>query len=616
VADTLKHYLNSVSSGLGAIVKIRFGLIGVGLILAVMSRSSTGQIRETVVYERVVNEWFEGPLTRMQIAGDGAFAAFALLGGGRSLQFVPLNASTQKEPENVRGFEPPIEAVMNCGPGFAFKGKRGTERGWFIPNGSALNLSSAPPQARLKCSANLAGIAYYLSGGSSTNVFLTVNGKTEEHKITGRITGAAFSPDGSAFYALAFSPDERSVLYRITPGNTDAHIIADNIDASPFETGIAVSPDGRSVFIPLASSEAPLNADRHIPRLSRWLKIYRLDVSNGARHVVTESNNDNVDPTVVNGALYWNRIKLRQQIVIVPINGGEAKSLVSDGELPMWSPDGKRISYSIGDWRLADWALNLDVAYSTVDIQKQTASAPKNFVKGYHEDFPAAWSPDGHWIAFHSHRSKTPVAAYDSPGSADDIFLRRAEDLNAPEIRLTNFGWETWPAFWSPDGRKLICSSWEKGGQPGIDKLWVLTIDPATGSLLSTEKLPLSPEIHSPEWPAWSPDGKEIAVVDNLGSGKRSIWIMQLNGTHAQKLVDFTSSTSGGVSWSGDGKTLVYSGLADGHMQLFSIARSDGSPRQLSHDSGNLMHPAISPDGKWIACTRVVQSAEIHRLPL
>jgi hypothetical protein len=33
---------------------------------------------------------------------------------------------------------------------------------------------------------------------------------------------------------------------------------------------------------------------------------------------------------------------------------------------------------------------------------------------------------------------------------------------------------------------------------------------------------------------------------------------------------------------------------------------SGGAPRQLTHDSCHLMHTRVSPDGRWIACTRIV----------
>jgi TolB protein len=196
------------------------------------------------------------------------------------------------------------------------------------------------------------------------------------------------------------------------------------------------------------------------------------------------------------------------------------------------------------------------------------------------------------------------------------VYLRLAGDIHAPEIRLTDFGWETGAAYWSPDGQKLLFASYKRGGASGISKLWVVTVDTQKGAALKAEMLPLAEDIRSTRAGMWSPDGKEIAIEDDRGAGKRSLWIVRADGSHPEKLLDYESTTYGGLDWTRDGKTIVYSGLGGDRLQLFSVPRSGGAPRQLTHDSGNLMHPRVSPDGRRIACTRIVQSKQIWRRPL
>jgi Tol biopolymer transport system component len=81
-------------------------------------------------------------------------------------------------------------------------------------------------------------------------------------------------------------------------------------------------------------------------------------------------------------------------------------------------------------------------------------------------------------------------------------------------------------------------------------------------------------------------------------------------------LLDYHGTTYDGLDWTPDGRNIIYSGLAGDKLQLFSIPRVGGTPTQLTHDAGNLMQPRVSPDGKWIACTRIVQSKQIWRRPL
>ena len=564
---------------------------------------AAGQTRapgDVLVFDHPSNQWFEGPSTEVTLSPDAQWALFGGFSG--RVQLFSLKTRHEDAGRLNAGLNG-VQTAGFCGQkGLIRLADRGSDKRWFLPDLESKQLSSLPPDAIFQCSADGSEIAYYRPGELEGGLFAGPLGELKNYQVAGKITSMAFTPDGNALYAMVFRDTGESSLIRILPQSKSTKTLATKLDASPERGSIAIAPDGRSIYVALATSGAPNNEARHRPEADRWLKIYQLDLATGARHPVVESaREDNFEPAVIGGNLYWSRNLIEDSIVVVPVAGGAAAEIVTGGEVPMWSPDNKRIGYTFGGWRLADWALDLDAAVVGVDEKGQRSSVPAVIISGYHEDFPPAWSPDGHWIAFHSHRSKTPVPEYSSAGSTDDIYLRKADDPQAPEIRLTDFGWETGPAYWSPDGQKLLYSSWVRGGEPRIDKLWVTTVDLELGRALRTDLLPLPAEIRSAQWAAWSPDGKEIAIEDNRGGGMRNLWIVREDGSQPVKVLDYQGTTYGGLDWTADGKNIIYSALAGEGLQLFSVPRGGGASQQLTHDSGNLMHPRVSPDGRWIA---------------
>jgi hypothetical protein len=109
---------------------------------------------------------------------------------------------------------------------------------------------------------------------------------------------------------------------------------------------------------------------------------------------------------------------------------------------------------------------------------------------------------------------------------------------------------------------------------------------------------------------------QEIAIEDDLGGKQRTLWVVGADGSHPERLLDYVGTTHDGLDWTRDGKAIIFAGLAGDRLQIFSERRSGGKALPLTSDSGNLMHPRVSPDGRWIACTRIIQSKQIWRHPL
>ncbi|MGD0840712.1 MAG: protein kinase [Candidatus Acidiferrales bacterium] len=147
----------------------------------------------------------------------------------------------------------------------------------------------------------------------------------------------------------------------------------------------------------------------------------------------------------------------------------------------------------------------------------------------------------------------------------------------------------------SPDG-KTLAEAYEDPQSSNID-LWL--VDLARGV---PTRLTFDPSAHG--WPTWSPDGSEIAFSSTT-SGNLSIYEKAANGTgNSQPLIDDTSEKMLG-DWSRDGRYIAYSRLdtqGGGGLNIWILPLfGDKKPFPLVQSQFNLLTPAFSPDGKWLA---------------
>ena len=563
--------------------------------------------------------WFEDVGSCARISPDGKWAIYGLPG---RLKLIELS-SGREDSERLSGGLDSIRSAVFYGDDLARLGRRGRERGWFLPSHSGLQLSSIPFDAMPEWSPDSSRVAFYRSTElEQPKIYVGTSEKQESFRLEGRPTTLVWSPDGRMVYLTLSDERGDTSLVRFTVADGKLETIQRDMDANLlFPHTMGISSNGRYIYLGLASPNNPNNEARHRPDMDRYLDVYEMDLKTGARRVVVKSPVDDFAPTVRNGYLYWTRATVHDAIVVAHAAGGAVHVVVEGGSVPSWHPSGRQLAFTYGGWRIADWALNLDAGLIGIKANGEADSKPKPFITGWHEDFTPSWSPDGKWIAYHSHRSPTPVPMYTSSGSADDIWLRPALAGTTEETRLTDYGWEAGPADWSPDGRKLVFCSWEKGGQPGISVAWVVTIDPLRGRALSHEKLALPQPIKNAEMAAWSPKGDEIAIEEKTSDDQHTIWVISIAGNRAEKIIEYPMATYGGLDWTPDGKNIVYAALADGRMQIFSIPRTSGqakqlAPKKLTNETDNLFLPQVSPDGRWIACTRIQRTKEIWRVKL
>jgi Tol biopolymer transport system component len=172
---------------------------------------------------------------------------------------------------------------------------------------------------------------------------------------------------------------------------------------------------------------------------------------------------------------------------------------------------------------------------------------------------------------------------------------------------LTSYPGSEGQAAFSPDGNQ-IAFVWN--GLSGNNKdIYVKILGAATPLRLTTDP---ADDVS----PAWSPDGRFIAFMRH-GNRQNAIYIVPVIGGAERRIHVLTDTVSweyAGVTWSKDGKQLIFpdratpqapSSLFSIFINTLAIQRLTSPPREWDGD----WSPVVSPDGSKIAFIRGAESS-------
>lgn len=154
-----------------------------------------------------------------------------------------------------------------------------------------------------------------------------------------------------------------------------------------------------------------------------------------------------------------------------------------------------------------------------------------------------AVSPDGRYLAFLSEKNLFEVDLFLADAKTGRIIRTLTKKVSSTHVDEFNFIESA--GAWSPDSRKFAFSVFNKG----INRM--LVVDVASGS-----------------------------VIDDVAMGKAE---------------QFSN-----LSWSPDGKSMVFQGLADGYVDLYLYNFDTKQVKQLTNDKYTDYQPSFSRDGKKI----------------
>ncbi len=348
----------------------------------------------------------------------------------------------------------------------------------------------------------------------------------------------------------------------------------------------ALSPDGAVLYF--AS-----------PNERETLDLWSFRESDGRVEKLTSFARDTYAPSVDDaGRVLFKVQDYRTFLAMAPAAGGETTALTTfQSETPSWDTTSGRIAFTFGNWRRVLDDRNYPDISQHVGFIRLDASLPAEAPHGIvsastSEDQGQAFSPDGKWIAFHSHY-----------GPSDDIWIVPSDLSKAPR-QLTKGGYETgWPR-WSPDGRFVLYSTAKGREAPG--RGYVLRLDGESGELLEPEREVLLRDFEGEVSHAeWIDGSDEIAIEVLLAPGRKGIYRVSRDGGRPRRVHEFDcEERTSAISASTDGKWIAFVAPGpSGYQQVFRVPAKGGAPEQLTFDPSNKTHPAYSSDGSRIAFT-------------
>ena len=315
---------------------------------------------------------------------------------------------------------------------------------------------------------------------------------------------------------------------------------------------------------------------------------------------ISSFSRDAYAPSVGGDTVVFKTQSYRTFLADVPSSGGATRQLTTfQSETPSYHPTQPWIAFTYGTWRrILDDGNYPDIAQDigVIDLSKAVpADTPTTEIaKSDSEDQAMAWSPNGKWIAFHTHREMS-----------DDIWLRPAAG-GLPDKRITFLGRGAevgWPR-WSPDGKLVLLDGARKSD--GRSVIYVIGVDQESGAITSEMREVnaegFDADITHAEWLG----NAAVAGVAKDGPGRHVIFTLPIGGGKPSIVHRFaTEHDFAGLGISPDGKYLAFTAPApDGYYQIFRMPVDRREPpTQLTSDPSHKTQPAFSPDGSRVAFT-------------
>lgn len=218
-----------------------------------------------------------------------------------------------------------------------------------------------------------------------------------------------------------------------------------------------------------------------------------------------------------------------------------------------------------------------------------------------------AWSPDGRQIAFFRlRRDRTDLMVTTLAGSE-----RLLASTSPPERHAVSeyAVFRSYGPAWSPDGKDLAvvdtCPNMEE------ECIYLVSASDGTKRLFTVPGTRMSGD----RMPSFSPDGTLLAFSRSKTVSVSDIYVQAVKTGSARRLT-FDDSGIDGITWGHNGREVIFSSERSGAPELWRLPISGGVTQPIYVGSQNVLQPAISPDGHRLAIVEDVTNENIWRIPV
>ncbi len=273
------------------------------------------------------------------------------------------------------------------------------------------------------------------------------------------------------------------------------------------------------------------------------------------------------------------------ELRIAPLNGLPRETYAA------FSPDGLQVAFV--------WAAE-PRDHSHVYVSQIGAGSPRRLTNSPLPEFAPVWSPDGQYIAFQRYSTEKQLRGIyvaSAQGGSERKVYTLEPDKNIKEID------------WSPDGNSLAFA--ESDSPAEASAIYLFSLDN-----FEKRALTFPPKgILGDSDPVFSRDGKSVAFLRDF-LDTQEIFAVPVQGG-APRQITYDKRIILGVSWSADGRSLIFSSNRGGPYSLWRILASGGKPERLPIGGASwAIRPTVARHGNRLAYTNLSFVSEIWRAEL